>query len=924
MPSRNRDSGDYYIELIVGWFVGLLASAGLGYLVGKKQQQQIEQLEFQFPDVLEEYKFQDMDTLASEMPWQFKHFNIIRAVLIWVTISFGGLALMSLCNNVGMAIVPGLIAFGSYWGLKRLQEQKAEYLAPEQAPVDVEPLELSQGISYTIRLPWSAAQNLAAMGRFMEQLLVKTKSQMFQIVAEDGSVSWRILDVRGHMEPSVIHNVVHAFYPEAIIEQGPVHEFPFAEPFYRYLMAFKHSGSFLFPIRYPESLKHGDPLDNLTYEMGAIRPGERIVYTLFVAGPALAVYQQAEQRLTMEKIENPLRKFTADGMADAGFRAASGRRQERVSAYDSKDEEIILNKLTNVCFNSLLLIQIDAPTRERVADLSHIDSQIGQYRGEAFSMLEWYEETLPDNIQYINDADKAAATSVFGQLDKWLTNHSRRWQQFRLILDTRELASLWHLPDKAFASPAITWERSKAIPLPREVAELQAGVPIGTGRYAWQDQPVYMPDDARNAHMVVIGRTGIGKSTLLHNLIHHDIATGGGVAVIDPHGELVQHILETSIPEARYEDVVVWDLANRACPPPMNMLSMPIDNAGSRSGDDDHGDEVAASLITIFEYIYSQFETSQMAYTLDMVLQTLAVDETPTIRDVSRLFEDDDYRWRLVDRLQNEVVDDFWAMYDRRSDRWKDDLIFPVMRRLSDFYKDKKTLYPILCHPDRLDFRELIGQNKIILISLLPAPDSKLKPTEQNLLGALLVNQFYLAMQAGVVDGRYRVYIDEAQRFVATPVKQLFEEGRKFGFSMTLAHQYLKQLNGETLQAVMGTVGAMAVFQCETSDARAVGPYMKPSFEVDDLVQLDMYQVAMFMRVGPNQQPAFSLRTNPAPQADDPAAARAVADQIRELSRRKYTPKSREEVMGWLAERYPRRTRQTTGARGGDGFSEPV
>jgi hypothetical protein len=133
----------------------------------------------------------------------------------------------------------------------------------------------------------------------------------------------------------------------------------------------------------------------------------------------------------------------------------------------------------------------------------------------------------------------------------------------------------------------------------------------------------------------------------------------------------------------------------------------------------------------------------------------------------------------------------------------------------------------------------------------------------------------------------------------------------------------LRQLTGDTLDAVMGNVGAMVVFQCGEPDARAVASYMKPNFNVEDLVQLDKHQAAVFMRFGREQLPAFSLNTRPAPQPPSEAAGQEIETRIRAHSRAQYTPMSRAEVMDWLAARYPRRKRLPQ-ADPNEPFSDPL
>jgi hypothetical protein len=195
------------------------------------------------------------------------------------------------------------------------------------------------------------------------------------------------------------------------------------------------------------------------------------------------------------------------------------------------------------------------------------------------------------------------------------------------------------------------------------------------------------------------------------------------------------------------------------------------------------------------------------------------------------------------------------------------------------------------------------------------------------LLGTILVNEFQLAVMGRAATQPFYLYVDEAQYFVTTAIDEIFSEARKQNLSMTLSHQFLGQLKGKTLDAVMENVGAMTVFGCGSDSARQVAPHFRPEFEVDDLVNFDKYQAAVRMRVEGRQQPTFTLSTRPAPR---PIDGRPTAEEIRRLSVQKYTPMTRQAVLEWLERRYPsqrksrKRGAESGGEGNGDGFSDPV
>jgi hypothetical protein len=185
----------------------------------------------------------------------------------------------------------------------------------------------------------------------------------------------------------------------------------------------------------------------------------------------------------------------------------------------------------------------------------------------------------------------------------------------------------------------------------------------------------------------------------------------------------------------------------------------------------------------------------------------------------------------------------------------------------------------------------------------LKANGERIPEREQFFIGALLIARLQLAIMNGAAHhAPFYCYVDEMQRFVSSTMDTVFSEARKFNLSLTVAHQYLKQLEGATLNAIMGNIGTLISFQVADDDARQLAHYTQPNFSAEDLVNLGKYQAAVWTRYRGEQQPAFSLSTlKPLPEMAD-AAARI--ERIRKLSIRQYTPKSQPEVLAWLKQRY--------------------
>lgn len=293
-----------------------------------------------------------------------------------------------------------------------------------------------------------------------------------------------------------------------------------------------------------------------------------------------------------------------------------------------------------------------------------------------------------------------------------------------------------------------------------------------------------------------------------------------------------------------------------------------------------------------------------MTNALTSALTTLQVETPATVRDVNRLFLDAAYREQLLSRIEETTVKEFWyEEFENFSTGQQQQVRDPIVYRMRVFYSNPY-LYPIICHPDAIDFAALMQQNKIILVSLA-MDEQRIPELERQLLGAMIVSQLQIAGMSGKLRSTaFYLYIDEVQKFITTSLDQVFSEAGKYRVSMTVANQYMGQLSGSTLDAIMGNTGATIAFRCGIEDARMLAPHMQPNFTVDDLVNLDQFQAVVKMQSGEFTQPAFSLSTQKPYSPEDAIQAEETEKRIRQLSIEQYTPRSCAEVMAWLNARY--------------------
>lgn len=717
---------------------------------------------------------------------------------------------------------------------------------------------------------------------FMNQMLLGFGHLVFRIAATSEVMLWQIIDPQNG-DPHMLESAVRASYPNATISIHPfgVGELPDDYPIYRIVLKYQQvMETFLAPIVYADDINSPDPLSHITEIMGNLRAGERVFYYIFARGIAPEANKEGQKHLTRNVYDG-----TMTGFVDP----------YKIERYKSELTRVLNQKLTQRLYHASVFIQLESPDPQRLNALLTIDNQMVNFERPQFGGLGWIDDG--QKAMVVKDDAQEWETSALGQFahivsqENGFFRKNKLKEQIDLILEPRELASLWHLPHEEFTAPTIQWSYSN-VRIPPVLRGKTEGVCVGINRFAGRDEPIYIPD--RTGHIAIIGQAGVGKSNLMHYLIHQDITAGRGVALIDPHGQLVSDILRYSIPTYREKDVVHLDIADEAYPTPLNLLSVPkgIDRSNA-----------AGQLMGVLDRLYDFNSTPTVADAMSASLVALLHDENATIRDVGRLFRDESYRLRLMDKLTNVAALEFWERFtEQKSGR--DQIIRPVLWRLRALYGNS-LLYPILCHPDTLDLASIIANNKILLVSL-KADEARIPMREQHLLGLILLTQLQQTLMVRPKESEmFYLYVDEVQHFVTTTFSTLLSEARKNKVSLGTANQYLKQLTGDTLDAIFGNVGTMIAFQTGLADAKLIEPYFAPGFEAEHLMHLNKYEAAITTRYKSQSLTAFSMQTFAPLSEDVPIEeARERERYLRTLSRERYTPKTREDVLAWLSGRY--------------------
>lgn len=387
----------------------------------------------------------------------------------------------------------------------------------------------------------------------------------------------------------------------------------------------------------------------------------------------------------------------------------------------------------------------------------------------------------------------------------------------------------------------------------------------------------------RRAHIYILGKTGTGKSTLIENMVVSDIRDGNGVALIDPHGDLAEKVL-ASVPRKRINDVIYFNPADLDYPIAFN----PLEQIHP-----DFHDLVASGLIAVFKKIWADFWGPRLEHILRYSIMTLLEYPGSTLLDIPRLLTDADFRNTVLGKVKHPQVRDFWLKeYDKYSVWMRSTAIAPILNKIGQFLASIPLRNIVGQRKNAFKLRTLMDQKKILIVNL-----AKGKIGEDNcaLLGAMLVTRLQLAAmsRADLPEDRrhsYYLYVDEMHNFITLSFADVLSEARKYGLSLTLAHQYIEQLDREIRAAVFGNVGTIIAFRTGAKDAQYLAREFSPIFTENDILNLPNYRIYLKLMIDGMTSKAFSADTLAAPASQD-----SFADIIVELSRTKYA-RPRKEV----------------------------
>ena len=456
------------------------------------------------------------------------------------------------------------------------------------------------------------------------------------------------------------------------------------------------------------------------------------------------------------------------------------------------------------------------------------------------------------------------------------------------ILNTVELATIWHLPSEKIKTPTIAWGQAVLSEPPENLPTAFEGDEdvkkninfFAKTLYKNKDATFGIKDIDRRRHIWTIGKTGTGKSTLIANMAIDDLKKGRGLAVVDPHGDLCEIILDY-IPKSRMQDVIYFNPADKDYPIVINPLEVT---------NKQEAELVVSGIVSIFNKIFGFSWGPRLEYILRNSLMTLAEYPNATLKDVPLLLTNRDFRAKVVNTIQDPTLKTYWLdEFNRMTEKLQQEAIAPILNKVGQFVTSP-LIRTVIGHPkSTIKLDDVMNHGKILLANL---SQGRLGEDNAALLGAMLITKLQLAAMHRVdmpeEDRRdFYLYVDEFQNFATGSFIKIMSEARKYRLNIMLANQYMAQIPEEVQKAILGNAGTIVSFAVGASDAEILFKEFAEVFLQNDLVNLSNYQVAIKMTIDGLTTRPFLAHTLPLPISSNLNRARVI-----QLSRERWAKKN--------------------------------
>jgi len=476
-----------------------------------------------------------------------------------------------------------------------------------------------------------------------------------------------------------------------------------------------------------------------------------------------------------------------------------------------------------------------------------------------------------------NETDIQEFKSVDMNEAAFLNEYKQRKLVAPFLVGPTELATLYHLPNPDIV-PHIVHVLARKSEAPQDLPKIgEVDISLfGVTNYHNNFDKFGIKRIDRRRHLYAVGKSGSGKSKLLELLIYSDIMNGNGVGVLDPHGDLVDNVLEF-VPEHRVKDVIYFDPSDINFPVSFN----PLENVA-----EEYKMQVTIGFLFIFKKLFGSNWTDRLEHVLRYTVLALLDSPNTTVLSILKMLTDKNYRQAIVSRIKDNVVKNFWVSeFAGWSEKFDAEAITPLLNKVGQFVATNMIRNIIGQPKNKINIREIMDGQKILLMKV-----SKGLLGEENsgLMGAMIITKMYQAAMSRAdmkeEDRKdFYFYVDEFQNFATDTFAEILSEARKYRLDLTIAHQYMGQLSGLIQKTVFGNVGSMISFRVGADDAAVLAQEYNPIFKERDIINLGVREFYCKMSINGEIREAFSART-----MDVPKIKRNYVKEIIDNSRKTY------------------------------------
>ena len=676
---------------------------------------------------------------------------------------------------------------------------------------------------------------------------------------------------------SIVEKQINGFFPEALVEK--VNDYNIFNPNGTMSAAyFKLEKNHILPFKTYQMLE-SDPLNEITNALSKINKDDEGAAIQIIFKPSPQKFQELGNSVAREMQKGKSFKQALAEKNSSFFLLifkelfGIGKSPVKNNQQLEKDSNIVTpgqqeiikaleGKAGKISFSVNVRLLVSAPSKERSEELlNHLESAFTQFNSPNLNQL-----------RAIHLKRKRA-------LEKMIYNFSFRIydKKQEIILNTEELTSIFHFPISTTETPKIKFLKARTAAPPANLP--QEGVILGKNVYRGIETIVRLKKNDRRRHLYIIGQTGTGKSAFLKNMLVQDIRNGDGVGILDPHGDLVEDILGL-VPKERAEDVILVDPANLKRPLGLNMLEYNPDYPEQKTF-------AVNELINIFDKLYDLKQTGGPMfeqYTRNSLL--LLMDDPSekfTLMEVPRVLSDKDFRDNLLARCKNVIVKDFWQKEaEKAGGEAALANMVPYITSKFNVFTSNDYMRPIIGQAkSSIDFRKVMDEKKILLVNL---SKGRLGETNSALLGLIITGKLLMASFSRIdlpEESRqdFYLYMDEFQNFATDSISTILSEARKYRLCLTVAHQFIGQLDEKIRRAVFGNAGSMVSFRVGAEDTEFLAKQFEPVFDAQDLINIDNFNAYAKIMIDGQVSKPFNFSTYP-PEKGNPE----IRDAIKELS----------------------------------------